>query len=158
VLLKKGPDDRNGYLTERQIARLAAHARRRGIKALWAGGFRLRDAFALGKLGVFGIYVTTAAATTIPVRGSYIRDPALAGVKEPSREAVLRTKILLEAGFLASRLKGEAAQKIERAATRLLATLDVPKPTPRGVAADSAALARICVEGWRLHWNKGGRA
>jgi hypothetical protein len=155
VLLKKNPDDANGYLTERQIARLTAYASRRGIKALWAGGFRLRDAFALGKLGVFGIYVTTAAATTIPVRGSYIRDPALAGVKEPSREAVLRTKILLEAGFLSSRLAGDAGKSIESAAARLLATLDATQPD---AVADTAALARACVKGWRLHWKKGGGA
>ncbi len=152
VLLKKNPDDANGYLTERQVARIAAHARRRGIKALWAGGFRLRDAFALGKLGVFGIYVTTAAATTIPVHGSYIRDPALAGVKEPSREAVLRTKILLEAGFLVSRLKGEAAQEIARDAQVTLAAIDAAEPD--GLAARTASLAQACERGWRTYWKR----
>jgi hypothetical protein len=151
-LLKKDAADKTGYLTAGQVARIEAYARKVGIKALWAGGFRVRDAFALGKLGVFGIYVTSAAATTIPVGGSYVRDPALAGVKEPSKEAVLRTKILLEAGFLSSRLAGETGAAIERAADTLLATLDVPTPKPRDVAAGTAALARMCVDGWRLHW------
>ena len=157
-LLKKDSADKTGYLTAGQIARIEAHARNVGIKALWAGGFRVRDAFALGKLGVFGIYVTSAAATTIPVGGSYVRDPALAGVKEPSKEAVLRTKILLEAGFLSSRLAGDAGAAIGRAAEKLLATLDVPQPKPRAVAADSAALARLCGNGWRRHWRGAHRA
>jgi hypothetical protein len=152
-LLKKSADDRTGYLTARQIARVEAHARNVGIKALWAGGFRLRDAFAMGQLGVFGIYVTSAAATTIPVGGSYVRDPALAGVKEPSKEAVIRTKILLEAGFLSSRLAGDAGGSIASAAATLLASLDAPEP--RTVAADTAALARICVKGWQRHWKNG---
>lgn len=157
-LLRKDRADKKGYLTPGQIATLEAHARGLRIKTLWAGGFRLRDAFALGKLGVFGIYVTTAAATTIPVAGSYIRDPALAGLKEPSKEAVLRTKILLEAGFLASRLGGDLAVAIEAAAATLLAALDDPKPSPSVIAAASERLAQLCVDGWRQHWKKRGRA
>lgn len=159
-LLKKPSDDKDkkGYLTPGQIASLETHARGLRIKTLWAGGFRLRDAFALGKLGVFGIYVTTAAATTIPVGGSYERDPALAGIKEPSREAVLRTKILLEAGFLASRLGGKAGVAIEAAAVTLLGALDDPKPSRRVIAAGSDKLAQLCTDGWRQHWKKRGRA
>lgn len=157
-LLKKATGDETGYLTAGQIARIEAHARKVGIKALWAGGFHMRDAFAMGRLGVFGIYVTSAAATTIPVCGSYVRDPALAGVKEPSKEAVLRTKILLEAGFLASRLAGDAGASIDAAATRLLTTLDALKPRRRAIEAESAALAQMCADGWRLHWQTGGAA
>ncbi len=154
-LLKKDRNDKTGFLTARQVERLEAYARRRRIKTLWAGGFHLRDAFALGKLGVFGIYVTTAAATTIPVGGSYVRDPALAGVKEPSREAVLRTKVLLEAGFLASRLNGDGAAVIEREAQVVLAALDAGDPDC--AAARTATLARACERGWRAFWKKGQR-
>ena len=133
------------------------HARTKGIKALWAGGFRLRDAYDLGRLGVFGIYVTTAAATTIPVAGSYERDPALAGVKEPSKEAVLRTKTLLEAGFLSSKLENGAGRAIAKAAAQLLATIDEQQPDVERARKETAALARVCVEGWRRHWKEGAR-
>jgi len=157
-LLKKTRDDKSGYLTPAQIERVELHARTVGIKALWAGGFHLRDAYDMGRLGVFGIYVTSAAATTIPVGdGSYARDPALAGVKEPSREAVLRTKILLEAGFLSSKLDDGTGRAIAGQAERLLAAMDGPKPDARRVRNDTAALARACVAGWRSHWKKAGR-
>ena len=99
--------------------------------------------------------MTTAAATTIPVSGSYVRDPALAGVKEPSREAVLRTKVLLEAGFLASRLKGDRAHAIEREAQIVLAALEAGDP--ECAAARTATLARACEGGWRAFWTKGRR-
>ncbi|HYT67630.1 MAG TPA: hypothetical protein VEL51_14470 [Vicinamibacterales bacterium] len=153
-LLKKDASDKGGYLTAGQIEGIEQHARKVGIKALWAGGFHLRDAYALGRLGVFGIYVTSAAATTIPVAGSYVRDPALAGVKEPSKEAVLRTKILLEAGFLSSHLNGDVSEALDRAAAALLTELDASKPNPKAIGAASAALARLCVDGWRLHWKR----
>jgi hypothetical protein len=155
-LLKKDRGDKSGYLTSEQIERVELHARTKGIKALWAGGFHMRDAYNLGRLGVFGIYVTSAAATTIPVGGSYVRDPALAGVKEPSKEAVLRTKILLEAGFLASKLDG-AGRAIAGKADRLLAAMDEPKPDPQRVKEETAALARACVDGWRSYWGKAAR-
>ena len=156
-LLKKTRDDKSGYLTPAQIERVELHARTKGIKALWAGGFHLRDAFELGRLGVFGIYVTTAAATTIPVAGSYVRDPALAGVKEPSKEAVLRTKTLLEAGFLSSKLDDEMGRAIARGAERLLATIDEAKPDVRRARNETTALGKACVDGWRNHWRKAGR-
>ena len=156
-LLKKSQEDKSGYLTPQQIQRVEMHARTKGIKALWAGGFRLRDAYDLGRLGVFGIYVTTAAATTIPVAGSYERDPALAGVKEPSKEAVLRTKTLLEAGFLSSKLENGAGRAIAKAAAQLLATIDEQQPDVERARKETAALARVCVEGWRRHWKEGAR-
>jgi hypothetical protein len=156
-LLKKTRDDKSGYLTPAQIERVERHARARGVKALWAGGFHMRDAYELGKLGVFGIYVTSAAATTIPVGGSYVRDPALAGVKEPSKEAVLRTKILLEAGFLSSRTDDGAGRAIASRADRLLAAIDEPQPDVRRAARDTETLAKACVDGWRSYWRKAGR-
>jgi hypothetical protein len=149
-LLKKSADDDGGFLGRAQVGDAEALARELGIKVLWAGGLGLRDAYEMGKLGVFGIYVTSAAATTIPVDGSYARDPSLAGVKEPSKAAVLRTKILLEAGFLAARLADGTSRRIERLAEALLAAHD------GGNAADvarlSAGLASECTAGWRAHW------
>jgi len=148
-LLKKTRDDTSGYLTLEQITRVEQYARSKGIKALWAGGFHLRDAYDLGRLGVFGIYVTTAAATTIPVVGSYVRDPALAGVKEPSKAAVLRTKVLLEAGFLSAKL-GARGAGIERQAQALLAAQDAGDA--KAAEQSTAALATACVSGWKDYW------
>jgi hypothetical protein len=153
-LLKKTRDDKTGYLTPAQIDRVEHYARTKGIKALWAGGFHLRDAYDLGRLGVFGIYVTSAAATTIPVGGSYVRDPALPGVKEPSKPAVLRTKILLEAGFLSSKLEDDTGRAIAARADRLLATINEPAPDVKRATAETTALAKACVEGWRSYWKK----
>jgi hypothetical protein len=149
-LLKRSSKDKTGYLGLRQIERIEAHARGLGIKVLWAGGLGLREVFEMGKRGVFGIYVTTAAATTVPVAASYARDPALAAVKEPSREAVLRTKILLEAGFLASKLDGSLGARIGRLAEELLTGIaagDAPS-----VAVRTAVLASVCRTGWRYYW------
>jgi hypothetical protein len=149
-LLKKSSNDATGFLGPNQVKDAEHLARRLGIKVLWAGGMGLRDAYAMGKLGVFGIYVTSAAATTIPVAGSYRRDPSLAGVKEPSKAAVLRTKILLEAGFLAAKLANGTAGRIERLAQEVLAAHDDGNAT--GVARLSTNLASECAAGWRAHW------
>lgn len=149
-LLKKSSGDKTGYLGWKQIERIEAYAGRLGVRVLWAGGLGLADVFEMGKRGVFGIYVTTAAATTIPVGGSYVRDPALAGVKEPSREAVLRTKIVLEAGFLVSRLAGDIGARIDRIAETLLSS--VAAGDVSAIRRATSALASACRAGWRAHW------
>ena len=155
-LLKRSAKDATGFLGPNQIQRIERYARKKGIKALWAGGLGLADAFAMGKLGVFGIYVTSAAATTVPVpaTGSYVRDPALAGVKEPSKEAVLRTKILLEAGFLSAKL-GARAERITRTAERLLEASGAGNANT--AQRHTAALALACTKGWRTYWKTEGR-
>jgi hypothetical protein len=151
-LLKNAADDDSGFLSPRQIRDAEDFARKLGIRMLWAGGLTLRDAYEMGRLGVFGIYVTSAAATTIAVGGSYTRDPSLAGMKEPSKQAVLRTKVLLEAGFLAARLAGETPGRIEGLARRLLAAHD--DANAAAVAAITASLASTCATGWREHWKR----
>ena len=152
-LLKRATTDDTGFLGLNQIKKAEDLARKLGIKVLWAGGMGLREAFAMGRLGVFGIYVTSAAATTIAVSGSYIRDPSLAGLKEPSREAVLRTKIVLEAGFLCGKLAKEASGRIEHLTEDLLAAYDVKDAEK--VKQHSRSLASACVTGWQAHWNTG---
>jgi hypothetical protein len=154
-LLKRSSQDDGGFLGPKQVADTENFARRLGIKVLWAGGMGLRDAYEMGRLGVFGIYVTSAAATTIAVNGSYARDPSLAGVKEPSKAAVLRTKILLEAGFLAASLTNGAARRIERLAQEVLAAHD--DGGAAGVASLSGGLAAECATGWRVYWKRLGR-
>jgi hypothetical protein len=151
-LLKKSATDKLGYLGMGQIKRIEGYARARGIKLLWAGGLDMRDAFEMGKLQVFGIYVTSAAATTIPVAGGYARDPALAAMKEPARDAVLRTKALLEAGFLTAKLVGVDGDRIERAAENLLST--TVDRSPRETTALVAELLAVCAKGWRTYWKR----
>jgi hypothetical protein len=149
-LLKADRADEQGFLTLPEIARLDALARELKVNVLWAGGLSLRNAFDMGRLSVFGIYVTTAAAITVPVAGAYVRDPALAGVKEPSREAVLRTKMLLEAGFLCAHLTDSLGARVERAAEGLLSAHD--KGDPEATLRSTVNLAAACTTGWRRYW------
>jgi hypothetical protein len=104
-LLKNSPADSVGILLLNQIARINRHANKLGVKILWAGGITVQQAFEMGKLGVFGVYVTSAAAISKPVSGEYERDVMLTREKEPTFHGVYRIKVLLEAGFLVSRLK-----------------------------------------------------
>lgn len=104
-LLKNNPADSVGILLLKQIARINAQANKLGIRILWAGGITVPQAFEMGKLGVFGVYATSAAAISKPVSGEYERDVMLAREKEPTFHGVYRVKLLLEAGFLVKRLK-----------------------------------------------------
>ena len=151
-LLKKSARDDRGFVGLRQVKTIEAFARKLGVKVLWAGGLGLREAFDMGKLGVFGIYVTSAAATTIAVTGSYVRDPALAGVKEPSKEAVARVKLLLEAGFLCGKLPGSEGASVEQLAQALLTAHDAGSRNQ--VQELTAQLAEVCVSGWRAYWKR----
>lgn len=149
-LLKSSSDDKKGYLSLKQISRIESHSRKLGVKVLWAGGLGMRETYEMGRLNVFGIYVTSAAATTIPVSGVYVRDPALAGLKEPTKEGVFRTKCLLEAGFLSTRLKGDSAKKSSEAALELLSASeggDVSR-----IRQSVITLGRVCEAGWREYW------
>jgi hypothetical protein len=104
----------------------------------------------MGKLGVFGVYVTSAAAKQIPVYGDYERDPALPSVKEPQKDAVLRTKILLEAGFLSAKLGEAAAKRIDTLAAKLFAALDAGEDAAS--VKQTNALASACRGGWKTYW------
>jgi hypothetical protein len=144
-LLKDGPADARGFLTADEVSGLTAFAAGRGIKVLWAGGITLPQAYEFGRLGVFGVYVTSAAAALRPVGRKYRKDPALAASREPQPKAVARVKLLLEAGFLAGRGRLPAG-----AADALLAAV---------AAGDEAATARreaelhpLVVAAWRAHW------
>jgi len=117
--------DRKGLLGPLQIQELDRFAADRGIKVLWAGGISLAQTYEFGKMGVFGIYVTSATASKEPVSIEYERDPMLASLKEPTAEGVSRTKMLLETGFLVSRLRGtERAKTLERTALSFIQSFD----------------------------------
>ena len=57
-LLKDSAADDRGFFTADEVKDLTAFAVRLGVKVLWAGGITLPQAYALGRLGVFGLYVT----------------------------------------------------------------------------------------------------
>jgi hypothetical protein len=99
-LLKCDDNDEVGFLTEQEIASLMKFAQEHGVMVLWAGGVTLPQAFTLGRLGVFGLYVTTAAAMLMPLDRKARRDIYLTANREPNEVAVARVKLLIEAGFL----------------------------------------------------------
>lgn len=147
--LLRGPK-RRGLLSLAEVARLDRFAGGLGIRVLWAGGISLPEAFELGKLRPFGIYVTSAAATTVPVTGSYTDDPMLPGLKEPTRKGVLRAKLMLEAGFLAASLRNRVlAREIEGHAKAFAGALDGPA-TDR-LSRYARMLRASCERGWLAH-------
>jgi len=138
----KMDNDPKGILEAEQIARLNAVGQKLGIKMLWAGGITPEHAHQFGKLGVFGIYVTTAASKAAPVRGTYMNDPELAAEKRPTFAGVVKVKTLLEAGFLLERL-GSVSPQIHA------------KIKEAGV--DPVALSSILPRAWRLWWGRKAR-
>jgi hypothetical protein len=148
-ILRTG-NDRKGLLGLRQLARLNALAERYGIKVLWAGGITLAQAYEFGKLGVFGIYVTTAAARSAPVRGTHRRERGLPAMKVPTFEGVLRTKILLETGFLVSRdeLPGALRARIGSETEELLRMIATPS-NPDGARDAQTTVEASLGKGWR---------
>jgi hypothetical protein len=154
-LLKESPDDERGFLTLDEVRDLDDRAAKLGVKVLWAGGITQPQAFEYGKLGVFGVYVTSAAATLKPVGRHYRRDPSLAGVREPQPEAVARVKLLLEAGFLVNRLRARGstpqASEIEAAARRLIENM-AGKDEER-TRDGEADLHRLATRGWNTYLN-----
>ena len=104
-LLKNSPSDKVGVLQLKHIAKVESLAKTLGVKVLWAGGITLPREFEMGKRGVLGIYVTSAAAVAKPVAGDYRRDIMLAREKEPTFRGVYRVKLLLESALLVSRLR-----------------------------------------------------
>ena len=117
---------RQGLLSLDQVKRLNQLASDLGIRVLWAGGISLPEAYEMGKLRPFGIYVTTAASATVPVSGSYAHDPMLPGLKEPTNDGVSRAKLMLEAGFLVTSLRDRRlAGEIDCYARAFVQALDV---------------------------------
>jgi len=152
LLRTKG--DKLGAIGPQQLKDIDAMARGLKVKVLWAGGLTLAEAYEMGRARVFGIYVTSAAAVLQPVPEAYADDPLLASVKEPSFEGVLRTKTLLEAGFLSASLPprhAELAARLDTEARALLAAAGVDEP--RAERAE-AALFKTAVDGWRAHLSR----
>jgi hypothetical protein len=143
-ILKTGGDDR-GLLRREQIGRLNALAESLGVRVMWAGGLTAEEAYQLGELGVFGLYVTMSVSEPVPVGGVYLPDPALASQKRPTRTEILKVKTLVEAGFLAKRLAAlpqtaELRDLLDRIAQ---------------AGMDVAALANALPDAWRAWWRLG---
>jgi hypothetical protein len=156
-LMKLHRRDPKGILLPDEIRSLDRFAVGLGINALWAGGITLDQVYEFGRMGVFGIYVTTAATTTRPVSPAHERDVALAAERLPTRKNVYRVKLLLEAGFLSERLTvdREEAEVIDETARLLL------ECTKSGSGARAATinaivrrLDRLVLEGWRGYRQK----
>ena len=156
-LLKTSERDTVGILSLNEIAQLDRRARERGIKVLWAGGLTAEQAYQLGKLEIFGIYVTTSASTVVPVTRPYRRDPMLAALKEPTQEGVTRVKLLLECGFLSSRCRqydaGDMADQLEEGVTRLLLALQSGEDSETS-AVIQRPLAEVAETAWELHYRE----
>jgi len=145
-LLKESAEDTRGFLTTDEIATLTAFARGLRVRVLWAGGITLPQAFTLGRLGVFGIYVTTAAAALKPLNRKARIDPFLTALREPREEDVTRVKMLLEAGFLV----GRGASGLEAGVNTLFKALTEKDDTSANRA--QAELHPRIVAAWHQHF------
>jgi len=147
--LVKTPGAAKGLMSLSQIRDVDRLGAGLGIKILWAGGITIPQVYELGRLGVFGIYVTSAAAEPIPVPPGYEKDPWLAAVKEPTYEGVFRTKLLLEAGFLSARSPDGA--KVGRSAKDFLAAFSGGDRAALKKAQND--LAKECESAWPRFWS-----
>jgi hypothetical protein len=150
-LLKTARNDRTGILDVDTLAELDRTAIGLGVKVLWAGGIGLAQAFDLGRLGVFGLYVTSAVAGTRPVGPEHELDRGLPSQRVPTRQGVARVKLLVEAGFLASKLRDGGdialARQLEAGAEALFREDDTDRQTS-GLEAGLDVLSR---RAWRRY-------
>jgi len=156
-LLKQSKTDRIGILTLEQITAIDRYAGERGIKPLWAGGILIPQAYELGKLKVFGIYVTTAAAALRPVTDKYRRDPMITAEREITFDGVSRTKLLLEAGFLVTMLRESgceaAADALDERAKGFMGLLDRSKDYESQDQVQGE-LYGLTAAAWKQHFDK----
>lgn len=155
--IKHHRNDRIGILPLEQITEIDRYARERGIKSLWAGGISIPQAFELGKLKVFGIYVTTAAAAIRPVTDKYKRDPMVTAEREITFDGVSRTKLLLEAGFLVTSLHESGfesdANALEDRAKKFIRLLDRTNDYNSQDKAQGA-LFDLTATAWKRHFDQ----
>ncbi|MGH7737185.1 MAG: hypothetical protein ACREMP_04885 [Candidatus Tyrphobacter sp.] len=139
----------SGVLRLEQIVALNERATELGLMPLWSGGLTPRFAFALGARRVFGIFCTGAAARKVAVFGNFVDDPDLASEIAPTEPGVRRVHAALQAGFLATMLRGanpSLAQRIAVRAQALLSAIDAKSGEDRALAELDAAL----VAGWKI--------
>ena len=158
-LMKDGPDDPVGILHGWQIHEINRYATQRGVRTLWAGGISLRQTLAFGRHEVFGIYVTSAAARILPVDRLTQKDPSLAVERRITYTGVRSAKLLLETGFLITRLETvgqkDLAASLEAAASVFLnESEDNTEHGPNSKA--QRRLHQLAVKAWRVHYGTKG--
>ncbi len=150
TLLKESPCDDQGILSLAEIRELNEHARKLGIKVLWAGGISAAQAYRFGEMAVFGIYTTTATTHKVAVRGDYADDPSMPNEKEPTYQGVFRVSLLLQAGFIRRRLEqcGEhtAAGKLACLAEALIERL--------ALSSDDSEAQQELTRSLKEHWRR----
>jgi hypothetical protein len=158
-LLKNDRRDERGILTLDQIRSLDAIAQELGVKTLWAGGISVAQAFEFGQLQVFGLYVTSAAASLRPLQGRSRLDPGLAAEREPDPKAVARVKLFIEAGFLLSALRkrdrSDEWRELAKAAEALKQTLADGQSADREKRQRERDLHRRTAAAWKIHFGAG---
>lgn len=156
-LLKYSPNDRLGIFARKQIGEIDSYANKKGIRSLWAGGITVSQALEFGKLGVFGIYVTSAAAASRPVTKRYKRDPMITAEKEPTFEGVSRVKLLLEAGFLIRCLQeyglGEKASNLDNKAKEFVKLVVRTKKYDQQESLERE-LPSLAENAWKIHYKR----
>lgn len=140
-ILKTDGVDAKGLLTLDEIADLDSLATSLGVRAMWAGGITRDQAYDFGRLGVFGVYITSAVSDRAPVSGIYVPDPGLDAEKRPNPSKIRDVKTLVEAGFLAGKLADLPA------AAGLMARMAAADRDPQ-------ALAAVLPDAWRLWWSR----
>lgn len=147
-----GPDD-PGVLSLDDLKTLLEHANSLGLRVLWSGGVSAEEAFALGKLGVFGFFTTSSTARVVPVHGSLTSDAQLAAEKEPTELGVRRIHALAQGGYLCSVLAGEdqLIDEIDRRCTDLIASGSESDACKAALGSLNDALIR----GWKRYWDRG---
>ncbi len=156
-LLKDSSKDSIGILDLNQVREIDSYARKKGIRCLWAGGITLPQTLEFGKLGVFGIYVTSAVAATIPLTEKYARDPMMTAEKEPTFEGVSRAKLLLEVGFLINHLNiyglAEDANNLDAITGRFIKELDRSTKSEL-IDTLQLELSQLAEKGWKIHYKQ----
>lgn len=145
-ILKTGGDPK-GLLTLDEIAALDRLGSGLGIKVLWAGGITREQAYDFGKLGVFGLYVTSAVSDRAPASGIYLADPGLDAEKRPNPDKIREVKTLIEAGFLAARFAGQSPTSETAEISRRMAEAGM----------DATKLGRVLPDAWRSWWARSQR-
>jgi hypothetical protein len=111
-ILKLKKSDSLGFLDLEDINRINQHAKDNNVKVLWAGGLTQEQAYEMGKLGVFGIFVTSAASIKVPISNE-TKDIALTQRLKPTKDGVQRTKTFIEAGFLGMSMNSPHQKLVE---------------------------------------------
>lgn len=150
-LLKKGGPNDPGVLSLDDLAVLLKHAQGLGLRVLWSGGVSAPEAYALGKLGVFGFFTTSSTARVVPVHASLKSDAQLAAEKEPTELGVRRIHALAQAGYLHSQVDDDQlCGQIEERSLNLIEN----GQESAGCKEALKSLDDILVGAWKQYWQQ----